>query len=51
MLLIVTGVGLLIHVYSLGYMEEDPGFARFFTYLNLFMASMLILVLASYDAA
>jgi NADH-quinone oxidoreductase subunit L len=47
MALIVSGIGLLIHIYSLGYMEEDPGFARFFAYLNLFMASMLILVLAS----
>ncbi len=47
MTLIVTGVGLLIHIYSLGYMHDDPGYARFFAYLNLFMASMLILVLAS----
>ncbi len=46
MTLMVTGVGLLIHVYSLGYMSEDAGFRRFFAYLNLFMASMLILVLA-----
>ncbi|MFW6051451.1 MAG: NADH-quinone oxidoreductase subunit L [Myxococcota bacterium] len=47
MALIVTGVGLLIHVYATGYMHDDPGYARFFAYLNLFMASMLILVLAS----
>ena len=46
MLLVVTGVGFLIHVYSVGYMHGDPGFARFFAYLNLFMAAMLILVLA-----
>ncbi len=46
MLLIVTGVGLLIHVYSVGYMAHDEGFARFFAYLNLFMAMMLVLVLA-----
>jgi NADH-quinone oxidoreductase subunit L len=45
MILIVTGVGLLIHVYSLGYMHDDADEARFFAYLNLFMASMLILVL------
>ncbi len=47
MLLVVTGVGLLIHIYSVGYMWEDAGFYRFFTYLNLFMFFMLTLVLAS----
>ncbi len=47
MTLVVTGIGLLIHVYSTGYMHDDPGYARFFAYLNLFMASMLTLVLAS----
>ncbi|MEM9068231.1 MAG: NADH-quinone oxidoreductase subunit L [Myxococcota bacterium] len=47
MTLVVTGIGSLIHIYSLGYMKDDPGYARFFAYLNLFMASMLILVLAS----
>ena len=46
MCLVVTGVGLLIHVYSTGYMKGDSGYARFFAYLNLFMASMLILVTA-----
>ena len=46
MILVVTGVGLLIHIYSTGYMSHDPGYARFFTYLNLFMFSMLTLVLA-----
>jgi NADH-quinone oxidoreductase subunit L len=46
MTLVVTGVGFLIHVYSVGYMHDDPGFARFFAYLNLFMTTMLILVLA-----
>ena len=46
MTLVVTGVGSLIHIYSVGYMHADPRFARFFTYLNLFTASMLILVLA-----
>ncbi len=46
MTLVVTGVGSLIHVYSVGYMHDDAGFARFFTYLNLFITAMLILVLA-----
>ena len=46
MLLVVTGVGFLIHVYSVGYMAYEEGFARFFAYLNLFMAMMLVLVLA-----
>ncbi|TAK31295.1 MAG: NADH-quinone oxidoreductase subunit L [Chloroflexota bacterium] len=46
MVLIVTGVGFLIHVYSLGYMEGDPGYRRFFAYMNLFVLSMLLLVLA-----
>ena len=46
MTLVVTGVGSLIHIYSVGYMHGDPRFARFFTYLNLFTASMLTLVLA-----
>jgi NADH-quinone oxidoreductase subunit L len=47
MLLVVTGVGLLIHTYAIGYMEHEGGFYRFFAYLNLFMFFMLILVLAS----
>jgi NADH-quinone oxidoreductase subunit L len=46
MLLVVTGVGFLIHLYSVGYMHDDPSFARFFTYLNLFVFSMVMLVLA-----
>ncbi len=46
MILVVTGVGTLIHVYSVEYMREDEGFSRYFAYLNLFMFSMLILVLA-----
>ena len=46
MALVVTGVGALIHLYSIGYMKGDPRFGRFFAYLNLFVASMLILVLA-----
>ena len=46
MLLVVTGVGLLIHVYSIGYMHGDRSFARYFAYLNLFTFSMLLLVLA-----
>jgi NADH-quinone oxidoreductase subunit L len=47
MLLIVTGVGFLIHVYSIGYMHDDPAFNRFFSYLNLFVFFMLMLVLGS----
>ncbi|MGA9115666.1 MAG: NADH-quinone oxidoreductase subunit L [Bacteroidota bacterium] len=46
MMLIVTGVGFLIHVYSIGYMRGDPGFRRFFAYLNLFIFAMLNLVMA-----
>lgn len=45
MLFVVCGVGFLVHVYSVGYMHGDPSYPRFFTYLNLFMTSMLILVL------
>ena len=45
MILVVTGVGSLIHLYSISYMREDEGFQRFFAYLNLFMFSMLVLVL------
>jgi NADH-quinone oxidoreductase subunit L len=44
--LLITGVGSLIHIYSIGYMEHDPGRRRFFGQLNLFLASMLLLVLA-----
>ncbi|MEO8794108.1 MAG: NADH-quinone oxidoreductase subunit L [Daejeonella sp.] len=47
MLLIVTGIGFLIHVYSVGYMHHDAGFAKFFAYLNLFIFFMLLLVLGS----
>ncbi len=47
MLLVVTGVGFLIHVYSVGYMHGEDGFTRFFTYLNLFMVSMLLLVMGN----
>ena len=46
-LLIVTGVGSLIHLFSVGYMKADPGYARYFAYLNLFVAFMLILVLGA----
>lgn len=45
MMLIITGIGFLIHVYSYGYMKGDPGFSRFFAYLNLFVFFMLILVM------
>ncbi len=47
MLFVVTGVGFLIHVYSTGYMAHEGGYYRFFGYLNLFMFSMLTLVLAN----
>ncbi|MFQ5340286.1 MAG: NADH-quinone oxidoreductase subunit L, partial [Anaerolineae bacterium] len=47
MILVVSGVGFLIHVYSIGYMEHDASGPRYFAYLNLFVASMLTLVLAS----
>ncbi len=47
MLLVVTGVGLLIHIYATGYMAHEGGYFRFFSYFNLFMFFMLILVLAS----
>jgi NADH-quinone oxidoreductase subunit L len=45
--LLITGVGSLIHVYSIGYMAHDPGRRRFFAYLNLFVAAMLLLVLGN----
>src|ERR1041384_6612492 len=47
MVLVVTGVGLLIHIYSVGYMAHEGGYYRFFAYLNLFMFFMLTLVLAN----
>lgn len=47
MLLFVTGIGALIHLYSVGYMREDRGFVRFMAYLNLFMFSMIILVMGA----
>jgi NADH-quinone oxidoreductase subunit L len=47
MALIVTGIGFLIHLYSSSYMEEDPGFHRFFAYLNLFIFAMLVLILGA----
>ena len=52
MILVVTGIGFLIHVYSIGYMAHDGGYYRFFGYLNLFVFFMLMLVLANnYTAA
>lgn len=45
MMLVITGVGFLIHLYATGYMSEDPSYSRFFSYMNLFVASMLMLVL------
>lgn len=46
MLFVITGVGFLIHLYSAGFMDDDPGYSRFFSYMNLFVFAMLILVLA-----
>src|SRR5207245_9953591 len=46
MILVITGVGFMIHAYSIGYMGWHPGFSRFFAYMNLFVLSMLLLVLA-----
>jgi NADH-quinone oxidoreductase subunit L len=47
MLLVVTGVGSLIHLFSVGYMRDDPGYARYFSFLNLFVVFMLVLVLGA----
>ena len=47
MVLVITGVGTLIHIFSIGYMRRDPGYARYFAYLNLFVAFMLVLVLGA----
>ena len=47
MLMVVTGVGFLIHLYSIGYMHGEDGFTRFFVYMNLFMVSMLLLVMGN----
>jgi len=47
MMLVVTGVSSVIHVYSIGYMREDPGYAKYFAYLNLFVFFMLVLVMAA----
>jgi NADH-quinone oxidoreductase subunit L len=49
MILVITGVGMLIHLFSVGYMQDDPGYPRYFAYLNLFVSFMLVLVMgASY---
>ncbi len=47
MLLVITGIGFLIHIYSIGYMHHDEGFSRFFSYLNLFIFFMLLLVMGN----
>src|SRR5438093_4120740 len=47
MLLVVTGIGSLIHIYSIGYMSHEGGYYRFFAYLNLFMFFMLVLVMSA----
>lgn len=46
-LLIITGIGFLIHIYSMGYMHDDPGYVKYFAYLNFFVFSMLLLVLGA----
>ena len=46
-MLVVTGVGTLIHLFSVGYMQADPGYPRYFAYLNLFVFFMLVLVLGA----
>ena len=51
LVLVVTGVGFLIHLYSVGYMDEDPGYWRYFAYLNLFVSMMLLLVLSDHLVA
>lgn len=47
MMLVVTGVSLMVHIYTIGYMHDDPGYQRFFSYLSLFTFSMLMLVMAN----
>jgi NADH-quinone oxidoreductase subunit L len=47
MMLVITGIGFLIHLYSIGYMHHDEGFSRFFSYLNLFIFFMLLLVMGN----
>ncbi|MBA2687390.1 MAG: NADH-quinone oxidoreductase subunit L, partial [Gemmatimonadaceae bacterium] len=47
MVLVITGVGTLIHIFSIGYMQDDPGYPRYFAYLNLFVFFMLVLVLGA----
>jgi NADH-quinone oxidoreductase subunit L len=47
LVLVITGVGALIHIFSVGYMRDDPGYPRFFAYLNLFVAFMLVLVMGA----
>ncbi|TAG70262.1 MAG: NADH-quinone oxidoreductase subunit L, partial [Burkholderiales bacterium] len=47
MMLVVTSVSLMVHIYTIGYMEEDPGYQRFFSYISLFTFSMLMLVMSN----
>lgn len=47
MMVVVTGVSLMVHIYTIGYMAEDPGYNRFFSYISLFTFSMLMLVMAN----
>src|SRR5690606_5954305 len=47
MMVVVTGVSLAVHVYTIGYMHDDPGYTRFFSYISLFTFSMLVLVMSN----
>jgi NADH-quinone oxidoreductase subunit L len=47
MMVVVTFVSLMVHIYTIGYMEEDPGYQRFFSYISLFTFSMLMLVMSN----
>jgi len=47
MMVVVTSVSLMVHIYTIGYMKEDPGYARFFSYISLFTFSMLMLVMSN----
>ena len=47
MMIVVTFVSLMVHIYTMGYMEEDPGYNRFFSYISLFTFSMLMLVMSN----
>src|SRR5690606_42031383 len=48
MMVVVTSVSLMVHIYTIGYMADDPGYQRFFSYISLFTFSMLMLVMSNY---